>query len=298
VFLVYLVYMKELLTIKEFSKLSGIEQTTLRYWDDIGLFSPAKRDPENNYRYYSPQQIIAVNFITVLSELNIPLKTISEMEQERTPERIVRLIASQEMQLDMEMRKLRERYSIIHIRRELINYGIKLCDGFTVVDGIRVDDEMPTEEEGLWIDTSEIAVLRRENKAFILGPRNHWKSGEPFYEYFMNFCNMADELRMNLSFPIGGYHDDMESFLRAPGEPDFFFSIDPTGNRRREAGKYLVGFCRGYYGELGDVADRMAVYAEENALTLHGPVFTMYLLDEICMRDPDQYLAQICVAVL
>jgi len=68
--------MKNQLTIKEFSELSGIDASTLRYWDEIGLFSPAHRNTENNYRYYAPTQIIAINFITVLSRLNIPLKTI------------------------------------------------------------------------------------------------------------------------------------------------------------------------------------------------------------------------------
>ena len=94
--------MKNFLTVKEFSRLSGIERTTLRYWDEIGLFSPAKRDPENNYRYYSSDQIIMVNFINVLSDLNIPLKTIGEMSGKRTPESIVRLIEQREKELDME----------------------------------------------------------------------------------------------------------------------------------------------------------------------------------------------------
>ena len=286
--------MNNYLTIKEFSKLSGIEQTTLRYWDDIGLFSPARRDPENNYRYYSPQQIISVNFITVLSELNIPLKTISEFDKGRTPEKIERLIASQEMQLDLEMRKLRERYSIIHTRRELINFGLKLQKGFSVVDGVMVDEPA----EGRMVDVNEIAVLQREARAFILGPRNNWTPGESFYEYFMNFCRSADELRVNLSFPIGARHDDMASFLRGPGEPDHFCSIDPTGNRRMEAGKYLVGYTQGYYGEFGDLHERMMTYSEKKKLKLHGPVYTIYLHDEICVTDPDRYLAQVCVEVL
>ena len=80
--------MKDFLTVREFSKLSGIEVTTLHYWDDCGLFSPAKRDPENNYRCYTPDQIIGVNFITVLKSLNIPLKIINEIENERNPESI------------------------------------------------------------------------------------------------------------------------------------------------------------------------------------------------------------------
>jgi len=54
---------KALLSIKEFAEASGLEQSTLRYWDDIGLFSPAHRNPDTSYRYYSPEQIILVNFM-------------------------------------------------------------------------------------------------------------------------------------------------------------------------------------------------------------------------------------------
>ena len=288
--------MKEFLSVKEFSKFTGIEQTTLRYWDDIGLFSPAKRDPDNNYRYYSPEQIIAVNFITVLSELNVPLKTIGEMEKERTPDRIVRLIEQQERLLDMEMRRLRECYSIIHTRLELINYGSRLVDGFNSIDGTRVDKDAGT-NDGMWVDETRIGVLDREERAYILGPRTEFKEGETFYEPFMKFCDMADELRMNLSFPIGGYYGSFDAFMRAPGKPDYFFSLDPTGNRKREAGKYLVGFTRGYYGEFGNLHERMAAYIREHSLSVSGPVYALYLHDEICIKDPSRYLVQTCVAV-
>ena len=288
--------MKDFLSIKEFSQLSGIEQTTLRYWDDIGLFSPARRDPENNYRYYTPEQIIAVNFITVLSELNIPLKTIGEIEKNRTPDKILSLIEHQEELLDMEMRSIRERSSIIHQRHELISMGMRLKNGFRIVDGVRIDTDRDA-GEGSWLDKNEIAVLQRTEKKFLLGPRNEWTPGEPFFKYFVDFCKMADDLRINLNYPVGGYHVDFESFEKAPGEPDHFFSLDPTGNKKWKEGKYLTGFCEGYYGRLGDLAERMRVYIKENKLRVEGPVYTLYLLDEVCMTDPDEYLSLICVAV-
>jgi len=263
--------MKDHLSINEFSKFSGIEASTLRYWDDIGLFSPSKRDPNNNYRYYSPDQIIAVNFITVLSELKIPLKTISDIEIDRTPEVIMDLIENQENLLDMEMRQLRERYSIIHARRDLIKLGLKA-------------------------QAPEVSVRFLEEKPFILGPRNEFV-GESFYEPFVHFCQQAKELRINLSYPIGAYHETTEAFFKAPGQPDYFFSIDPTGNNRREAGEYLVGITRGYYGELDDIAEKMKAYADKNSLSFSGPAYVIYLHDEVCLRDPSQYLAQACVAV-
>ena len=264
--------MKDMLSVKEFSRLSGIENTTLRYWDEIGLFSPAKRDPGNNYRYYTLQQIITVNFIKVLSRLSIPLKTISNIEGVRDPHNIMDLIEQQERMLDLEMDRLRESYSIIHTRLDMIRRGLKA-------------------------DPSVISVLEREERALIMGPPNQFEEGEDFIRPFMRFCQAAKDLRINLSYPIGGLHTCMESFIRNPGQPEHFFSADPTGNIKRAAGKYMVGFERNYYGEFGDLPARMAAFAEENALNCRGPVHALYLLDEVCIRDPSQYLVQVVVGV-
>ncbi len=72
--------MKRFLTVHEFAKLSGIKKTTLRHWDEIGLFAPVVRDPNTGYRYYMTDQLAAVNFIVFLSGLNIPLKTIKKKQ--------------------------------------------------------------------------------------------------------------------------------------------------------------------------------------------------------------------------
>lgn len=264
--------MKDLFSIQEFSRISGVDATTLRYWDEIGLFSPIKRNPENNYRYYSLVQLLALNFVTTLSDLEIPLKTIAELRQERDPENLLKLLEKQERKLDMELRTLRLRSSIIHARQELIRYGQK-------------------------VDESQISVLYREDKALILWPRNNYEEGDTFIDPLASFVNQVSDMHVNLSFPVGGYHDSMETFSRDPGRPDHFFSIDPLGAHIRKAGKYLIGFTRGCYGELGDLPERMASYAKEHSLTLSGPVYTMYLHDEICTQDPSQLLAQSCVAV-
>jgi len=264
--------MRDILSIREFSKLSGVEASTLRYWDEIGLFSPIKRDPQTNYRYYSLAQILALNFVTVLSDLNVPLKTISELRNERTPEKLMRVLDKQERDMDMEMRELRVRYSIIHARRELMNYGVK-------------------------VDETQVSVLAREDKPMRLWPRNEYHEGDTFVEPLSQFINQIKDLGINLSFPVGGLHDSMDSFLKNQGRPEHFFSIDPLGSHTRKAGNYLIGFARGYYGDLGDLPDRMVAYAEENNLTLTGPVYTMYLHEEISSSDPSQYLAQCCVLV-
>jgi DNA-binding transcriptional MerR regulator len=279
-----LIRVKEFLSVNEFSKLSGIEKTTLRYWDEIGLFVPAKRDKENKYRYYSPEQTIAVNFISVLSDLNVPLKIIGAEADNRTPESIVRLIEQQEARLGIDLRRLQECYSVMHKRLEFIRFGLRLLD--SRVDPVAAETGVPP-----------ISVQNRPEIEYILGPRNHYAEGEEFYVAFMNFCKQSNDLRVNLNYPIAGYHESMEAFLAEPNRPIRFISMDPSGNRRAPAGEYLCGYARGYYGHFGDLPQQMSDYAKSHGLKLTGPAFTIYLHDEICMKEPSDYLAQICVGI-
>jgi DNA-binding transcriptional MerR regulator len=230
------------------------------------------RNPENNYRYYSTAQLPALNFVTTLSELEIPLKTIAELRKERDPEELLELLEKQEHQMDMEMRSLRMRYSIIHARRELMKLGMR-------------------------INGDEVSVIHLEEKAMTLWPRNEYREGDTFLEPLAAQIAQTGEYHINLSFPVGGYHDSLESLINAPGRPDHFISFDPIGTLTRPGGDYLVGYARGYYGDIGDLPERMQAYAKENSINTTGPVYTLYLHEEISTKNPTDYLAQCSVAI-
>jgi len=264
--------MSGILSIQEFSKISGIEASTLRYWDEIGLFSPLERNPETNYRYYSTAQLLALNFVTILSELEVPLKTIAKLRKARNPEELLELLEKIEIKMDMEMRNLRQRYSIIHARRELINTGTK-------------------------VKKTTISVEHLEEKTMIMWPRNVYNKGDTFIDPLASFVSQTDNYHINLSFPVAGYFDNFESLVKAPDCPDHFLSIDPIGTYTRKAGEYLVGYARGYYGDIGDLPERMVKFAEKESLHFHGPAYITYLFEELSTNDPSQYLAQCYVGV-
>jgi len=259
-----------MLSIKEFAAFTGINESTLRYYDKIGLLSPSRRG-QNRYRYYLPVQAILVNFIRVLISLGVPISVIKEMTHHRSPQSMLDLLTQQESKLDKRLRDLQTAYSIIHTYRNNIQAGVLA----------REDD---------------IRAQELDEGRLILGDPADFSSG-PFYKPFMDFCNSAQKHNINTHYPVGGYHDNMALFLDAPGQPTRFFSMDPYGQHRREAGLYLVAHRRGYYGEFGDIAQKMLSYAQENALVFHGPVFAIYLLDEISIINPSQYLVQITAGV-
>jgi len=254
-----------LLTIGEFSSLTGIKQSTLRYYDEVKLFQPIERG-DNNYRYYSAPQTTAVNLINVMSSLNIPGKKISEIQKNRTPELTLELLLKQEIELNLELSRLQRAYAIIHTYCKMIREGL-LADEQAV--GIQWADAMPIE----------------------LGLENDFSSGH-FYDSFFKFMGQMANCNVDAAYPVGGFYEDMDALLSKPGQPTRFFAITPTGRNSKDSGEYLVGYTRGYYGNLGDLPQRMQAYAEEYGFTFIGPVYEIYLHNEISVAEPDQYLIQ------
>jgi DNA-binding transcriptional MerR regulator/effector-binding domain-containing protein len=259
------------LSIKDFSAYTGIKQSTLRYYDDLGLFSPIERG-ENGYRYYSPQQIITINAINVLCDLDVPVKCITEIERDRSPEKILELFQGKELELENSIRKLQRSYDVVRTLRQQIQHALA-------------------------VDEEQIGVTYMDDTAIVLGPENDFSYQGYFYEAFLKFCTEAKQYRINLDFPIGGVFPDMASYLEKPSEPQYFFSLDPNGPDEKSGGNHLVGYTRGYYGETGDLPERMRQYAADNDLKFTGPVYNIYLLDEISVKDYHQYLLQASVPV-
>lgn len=65
-------------TIKETAKISGLTESTLRYYETIGLIDPIKRDASSKYRIYSEND---VNQVIAIACLNATGLSIEDMRQ-------------------------------------------------------------------------------------------------------------------------------------------------------------------------------------------------------------------------
>jgi DNA-binding transcriptional MerR regulator len=265
---------KGYLSIKEFAGFVGMTVSALRYYDSRGVFLPAKHGikHENQYRYYDPTQITTIKMIQVLTEIGVPLREIKELAQNRTPEKLLKLLNRNRDKVADEIRFLQDILSVINTLMDLLN-------------------------EGMSVTETEITVTETPEKRLILGGENDFNGTDEFYGEFIHFCNTPHEPKLNKSYPIGGYWDSMAAFLDEPSRPMRFFSLDPKGKDRRAAGLYLNGYTRGYYGQTNDLPERMTAFAKKNGLVFTGAVYNTYLFDEISITDPAQYLLQVSVSV-
>lgn len=75
--------------ISEFSKISRVPTKTLRYYDEIGLFSPAQVDQWTGYRSYAAEQLPRLNRILALKDMGLTLAEIAcLLDEELSPEEL------------------------------------------------------------------------------------------------------------------------------------------------------------------------------------------------------------------
>jgi len=63
--------------IGDFSRIARVSSRLLRYYDEIGLFKPARIEGGTGYRYYSAAQLPRLNRILVLRDLGLSLEQIA-----------------------------------------------------------------------------------------------------------------------------------------------------------------------------------------------------------------------------
>ncbi|MEW5988876.1 MAG: MerR family transcriptional regulator [Chloroflexota bacterium] len=67
------------LTIGQFGRLSQLSRKALRLYDDRGLLTPARIDPDSGYRYYTRAQVATARRIRLLRLMAMPLEAIARV---------------------------------------------------------------------------------------------------------------------------------------------------------------------------------------------------------------------------
>ena len=119
--------MSQYFTIGELSKKLRIPISTLRYYGRKNIFLPQYRNKENNYQYYSSDQIKSLCLITMLREMNVPLNQIQDILEHPKPiDEIKKFIGEHKHYLEQQVSALQ--FSIQKIEEIESVYCDNVCD--------------------------------------------------------------------------------------------------------------------------------------------------------------------------
>lgn len=93
-------------SIGQLAQLFDIPVATLRYYDEIGLLTPARVDPHSHYRYYGTPQFERLSTIKYLRALGMSLATIADFFAARELPKLTHMLTTQNQQIEMQLRLL------------------------------------------------------------------------------------------------------------------------------------------------------------------------------------------------
>ena len=117
-----------LMKIGDFAKLAGTNLRTLRYYEELGLLSPASRS-QGGFRYYRATDVNRLQMIQTLQDLGLSLERIGELLETREdgltlPDLVGRVRAA----LKEQDRLLTDRIQMIDIQRDRLAEALAKLD--------------------------------------------------------------------------------------------------------------------------------------------------------------------------
>lgn len=268
--------MKQYLKISEFAKLSGIPRKTLIFYDEIGLLKP-ERVLENKYRMYGFKQLETASVISSLREIGMSLTEIREYLVGRTPETFLELLREQREKIAVKIERLCRIEAMLTERQDMTR---------------RAAVAMPSRLELKECEAEQLFISKRVDKS----------SEDTIEQAAYDFYDLCDREGTTYGYPLGAIVSKESFELNEEFMPSHYFFKFSQGeasraNFEKPAGLYLIGYERVGYEFTRTVYTRMISYIKEHGYCVAGASYEEYLLDEIAVRAPEEYLLQISIQV-
>lgn len=176
------------MNIKEAAKESGVSSQNIRFYERENLLHP-KRDPNNSYRIYSPEDLRTLKLIRMLRMLDMPLEEI-------------RLVLEQKTSLSQALSEQEQR---LHARENELQSAIRFCRNMRSlslsVDKVDVDaclQRMKKEPEQTgffadWMQDYKHVVAAQHRELFTFVPNNAVTTPREFTDALLAWADSCDK---------------------------------------------------------------------------------------------------------
>lgn len=269
---------KGLMRIGEVARMFNLSVGSLRHYERLGMLEPAYVDEQTGYRYYGPHQLSALNNISYLRVLGMPLAEIKTFMEERG-------VAGMERQLTQQLGLVRERIAELQgIQRELERRLDILSDA--------MDSELDTIKI---VQAPELRMATLEDTTTLTGA----------FDLEMQIRKLQQGQDHTLVF-LGnlGVQISLERLRRRDfnGHDRVFLLLDTDDEYRGETETVPASTCvttrfRGNHPQSPEHYAELFTFMDEHGLAPAGASRELALIDDIFESDPTKHVTEITIPV-
>jgi len=255
-------YDETLFKIGDVTKIMGITRKTLIVYEDMGLLSPAIKDEESGYRYYSADNMTQIRAIRSLQSLGLTLKEVEQYYYDTENidtylARLMELRASLDKNIQMLQVRAAKRGDLT-VRKTTLPRQVCFCRRYECKD------------------VSEAANKLRDT---YIAAAHTGKMFMPGRMFTMRMSPAADKLDLMCCIPVADNYDGPErtEFAETPA---------------------LCIYYRGPYEETGIAIGALMHYVKDNNIEVAGPFRSVYMEGPPNRGDhSEDYITQIAVPI-
>ncbi|MEC0236370.1 MerR family transcriptional regulator [Paenibacillus kribbensis] len=264
------------LTSGQFAKVMGISKDTLFHYDRLGILSPEFK-AENGYRYYSINQIDVFKVISILKELEMPLKEIKEYLNKRSPHELIVLLENEEAMLNSKIKQLQKMKSIISEKKRITQAATEII-------------------------STDIIIEENNEEFLVITEADPYTNDKSIYDSMIKHEKYLNIYSIDASHTVGWMRDAKRVLANEAFNYDYLFTRvskkSNYSNFKREKGTYLIAYHTEGYSSVCDTYDRIINYANDKSIELQGFFYEDVLLDDLSVRGYEEYLIKISVQIL
>lgn len=267
---------KKYYKINEISKLHNIGFDSLRYYEKKGILKPY-RDPTNNYRYYSLEDIKQLSLIRELQGLNFPLETIKNFLDNRNLTSTLQLLDEELQIIEQNISTLKQTRKHIKERISTIKTA-KESDSNNTLKIIHMPTRKCIKIKGDGVLDTEINFVIKDFLS---------KNNQDFH--MIGSCDCYT-LSINDANPNSDYYPTKEIFLICTSSFGKANYILPEGD-------YLSITYKGPYIKTKQLIPIMLDYCRKNNLKICCDPIELCKIDEYETDYEEEYVTEIQIRV-
>lgn len=230
-----------LFQIGEVTKILGVTRKTLLVFEDMGLLTPAVKDWESGYRYYSADNMTQIRAIRSLQQLGLTLKEVREYYYNtENMDALLQRLMELRLALDKNIRLLQVRSAKqgdLTVHKTTLTRQVCFCRHAVCKDVSEAADQL----RDTYIATARTGKLSMLGRMFT-----------------MRLSAPAEKLDLMCCIPVEEDYDGPERME---------FAETPA----------LCIYYRGPYEGVAAAIRALTAYAEENGIQITGPFRSVYL---------------------
>lgn len=270
------------------SEICNIPIKTLRYYDKINVMVPNLRQENNNYRYYSHDQMVRLFIIKRLRYLGFSLEEVKNILKENDIKNIEVIVEEKRNSIKAEIDELNKKYeeaATFKNKIHVANMILENSGNYNVDNSFRVE---------------------RQREVYVFGKTammQSYKNENVNLEKWIDIIEAAKERNLNIQGDIlVSYHTEMfGQFINRDCEVEF--SIVVENNVEDVEVKKFGNFLAANAIHVGEYSDIIHTYIslkrwiEEKSLVVNGPVTERFMLSPVDLPNTNSHIVKIIVPV-